>query len=128
MTELYYDITTEQNLYTERYMQLNTDQTNCFDIIIASIAESPQTAYFFLQGPAGTGKTFLYKCLCHHYYALGKIFFCIASSGIAVLLLPSGWTSYSRFKIPLEAHRSSTYTISKTSNLADLLRQTSLII
>jgi PIF1-like helicase len=127
-TGLNYNITEEWNLYTKQYMQLNTDQTNCFNTIITSIAESPKTSHFFLQGPAGTGKTFLYKTICHYYRSLGKIVLYVASSGIAALLLLGGWTSHSRFKIPLEVHESATCAISKTSNLADLLWRTSLII
>lgn len=49
---------------------------------------------FFLDGPAGTGKTILYKALCYNIHAWNKIVLCVASSGFAALLLPGGHTSH----------------------------------
>lgn len=52
----------------------------------------------------------------------------VAASGIASLLLPSGRTAHSRFKIPLELTEESVCYIKKNTNLSQLLLQTSLII
>jgi len=52
----------------------------------------------------------------------------VASSGIAVLLLPFGKTAHSMFKIAIDADETSTCPISKPSKLAQLIRETSLII
>jgi DNA replication protein DnaC len=73
----------------------NADQLQGFDTIVSAITDDPQTAYFYLQGPGGTGKTFLYKALCYYYRARGKVVLCVASTGIAALLLPDGRTLYS---------------------------------
>ena len=126
--ELEYNQPQEAALAAERCLQLNTGQKWCFDIITTAIADGPQHAHFFIQGSAGTGKTFLYWTLCNHYRALGKIVICVASSGIAALLLPGGWTSHSRFHILLDVHELSSCSITKNSQLADLLRSTALII
>ena len=126
--ELEYNMVEEDTFCKEWYAQLNADQKSCFDTITTAIVMDPQTAHFFLQGPAGTGKTFLYTCLCNYYRARGKIVICIASSGIATLLLPGGRTSHSRFRIPLELHESSICSITKNSSLAALLQQATLII
>ena len=99
--EMTYDFNEETTLRNERFTQLNADQKYCFDIIVAGVRDHPRTAHFFVHGPAGTGKTFLYKTLCNHFRAENKIVLCVASSGIAALLLPGGQTSHSRFKIPL---------------------------
>ena len=123
-----YDHQQESVLAAERSLQLNTDQTECFNLITAAVTDDPQHAHFFLQGSAGTGKTFLYRVLCNHYRGLGKVVLCVASSGIAALLLPGGRTSHSRFKIPLLVHESSICHINKNTQLADLLRNTALII
>jgi hypothetical protein len=53
---------------------------------------------------------------------------CVASSGIAALLLPGGRTSHSRFKIPLQTNETSFCNFSKNSNLAALIKETSVII
>lgn len=59
----------------------------------------------------------------------GLIVLCVASSGIASLLLAGGRTAHSRFKIPVENISSdSTCNINKESPLADMLRRTTLII
>ncbi|KFY68857.1 hypothetical protein V498_10553 [Pseudogymnoascus sp. VKM F-4517 (FW-2822)] len=52
------------------HSQLNSGQLQCFDTIVASIETTPATSHFYLQGPSGTGKTFLYKAICH--YMRGK--------------------------------------------------------
>ena len=104
------------------------DQVACFNTIIATINIDPQTARFFLQGPIGTSKIFLYRCLCHYYRSRGKIILYIASSGITAFLLPGGYTAHSYFQIPINLYKESTYNISKNLNLARLLYYTSLLI
>lgn len=126
--QLDYDSQREQFLRDERYAQLNIDQKHCFDIILDHVNEHPETAHFFVHGPAGTGKTFLYKVLCNHFRAEGKIVLCVASSGIAALLLPGGITSHSRFKIPLNVFEDSVCNIKRNTQLHSLIQRTALII
>jgi hypothetical protein len=126
--ELDYDRVTECNAAEEGYGHLNEDQKRNFDIITAAIENDPHSAHFFLQGHAGTGKTFLYKTICHHFRAQGKIVLCVASSGIAAQLLPGGMTSHSRFKIPLNVNEESVCSIQKRSQLAALIERTHLIV
>ncbi|GJU26596.1 DNA helicase [Tanacetum coccineum] len=57
-----------------------------------------------------------------------KIVLAVASSGIASLLLPSGRTAHSRFKLPLELTEESLCRITKNSHLGKLLANTDLII
>ena len=81
-----------------------------------------------MQGPGGIGKTFLWRGLCSYLRAQSKIVLCVASSGIAALLLEGGRTAYSQFKIPLNLTPKSTCGIKKNSHLARLLQKASLII
>jgi hypothetical protein len=122
------DLVRETSLAATMEAQLNPDQRSCFQTIVAAVADNPQTAHFYLQGPGGTGKTFLYQTLCHYYRSQGKIVLCVASTGIAALLLPDGRTSHSQFKIPLELNELSVSTITKTSKLGQYLCITDLII
>ena len=108
-----YNIQTENDLYLGKYSQLNESQKSAFDTITGSVTADPHKTHFFLQGPAGTGKTFLYNTLCHYYRGQGKIVLCVASSGIASLLLPGGRTSHSRFHIPLLLDQDSKCAIKK---------------
>ncbi|KAJ2935002.1 hypothetical protein H1R20_g2134, partial [Candolleomyces eurysporus] len=114
-------------LAAERIPTLNVEQRAAFDQITHAVEQqSGQT--FFLHGPGGTGKTYVYNTLCYHLRGQGKIVLCVASSGIASLLLMGGRTSHSTFHIPLSIHESSTCSISKQSDLAELIRETSLVI
>ncbi|KAG1494146.1 hypothetical protein G6F47_010255 [Rhizopus delemar] len=123
----YYRNVKEQN-YQQKISMMNISQKAVFDEIIDIISSNPNTAHFFLKGPAGTGKTFVYNTLCHYFRRQGKIVVCVPSSGIASLLLPGGRTSHSRFKIPLNTYPDSVCLIKKNSDLAAMLRQCSLII
>ncbi|KAH0614326.1 uncharacterized protein H6S33_006212 [Morchella sextelata] len=126
-SELRYDMVAEAASLQLRIAQLNSDQLECFNTITHSIEEAA-SALFFIQGPAGTGKTFLYNVICNHFRSQGKIVLCVASSGIAAQLLPGGRTSHSRFKIPIAIHEGSTCDIKRGSLLAGLIQKTALII
>ncbi|XP_022873152.1 ATP-dependent DNA helicase PIF1-like [Olea europaea var. sylvestris] len=83
---------------------------------------------FFIDGPRGTGKTFLYKALLtavrgQHFIALAT-----ASSGVAASLLPGGRTAHSRFKIPLETIDEVNCSVSNQSASGIMLQMCRLII
>ncbi|CZT06983.1 uncharacterized protein RAG0_12554 [Rhynchosporium agropyri] len=108
--------------------QLNIDQQAAFTAITDAVRTDPATAHFYFQGKDGTGKTFLYQTLTYHYRADGKTVLCVASTGIAALLLPNGRTSHSQFKIPINLNEWTVSSISKQSQLAGMLRTVDLII
>lgn len=123
-----YDIDEQQVFANQYYAQLNPNQQDRYTTIVQTIASQPLEAQFFMQGPAGTGKTFLYKCLCHYYWGQGKIVLYIASSGIVALWLPGGHTVHSQFKIPLATTDSWVCNIALSTQLGELLWNTALII
>jgi ATP-dependent DNA helicase PIF1 len=55
-----------------------------------------------VDGPGGTGKTFLYKALLARVWSRGLITIAIATFGIAGSILSGGCTAHSRFKIPIK--------------------------
>ena len=57
---------------------------------------------FFVDGPGGTGKTYLYKALIAKVRSMGLIAIATATSGIAASIMPGGRTAHSRFKIPIK--------------------------
>jgi ATP-dependent DNA helicase PIF1 len=83
---------------------------------------------FFVDGPGGTGKTFLYKALLAKVRSMGLIVVATATSGIATSIMPGGRTAHSRFKIPIKLGDNTVCNFSKQSGTAALLRTTSLII
>ncbi|GKB66366.1 DNA helicase [Tanacetum coccineum] len=82
----------------------------------------------FVYGYGETGKTFLWKTIISTLRSEGKIVLVVASSGIASSLLPSGRTSHSWFKLPLELTEESLCKIIKNTHLGKLLSDTDLII
>ncbi|XP_029145820.1 uncharacterized protein [Arachis hypogaea] len=107
--------------------RLNHDQSAAFRCIMNTV-DRRESGVFFVDGPGGAGKTFLYRAIIADLRSKGHIVLVTASSGIAATLLPGGRTGHSRFKIPINAEQSSTFNISKQSDLAKLIRQTTAII
>ncbi len=67
MEELEYDITEEQHNCDKNIAQLNLSQQQAFDDIVEDKKLDPATAYFFLNGLAGIGKTFFHTIFFHHF-------------------------------------------------------------
>jgi ATP-dependent DNA helicase PIF1 len=109
------------------YTCLNNGQRAGFDEIIDHVLNK-KNQLFFLDGPGGTGKTFLYKALLARVRSEGLIAIATATSGIAASILPGGRTTHSRFKIPIKLADNSTCNFTKQSGTAELLRTASLII
>ncbi|GJS83511.1 DNA helicase [Tanacetum coccineum] len=106
---------------------LNEKQHEIFDLIVNACLNNEQQLVF-VYGHGGTGKTFLWKTILHTLRSEQKIVLAVASSGIASLLLPAGRTAHSRFKIPLDLTDTSVCSIRKHTQLADLLKETCLIV
>ncbi|CAN0906260.1 ATP-dependent DNA helicase PIF1 [Linum grandiflorum] len=109
------------------HSSLNEQQLHAYTEIMDSVTNS-KGKFFFLHGHGGTGKTFLYNCVISKVRSSGKIALVVASSDIAATLLPDGVTAHSRFKIPLEVDRLSTYNIKKGTDLAELFKIAALIV
>nr|XP_028954300.1 uncharacterized protein LOC114823117 [Malus domestica] len=106
---------------------LNNDQRNAFNIIMGAVQRS-ENVTFFVDGPGGTGKTYLYHTLLASLRRLGHIVLAKASSGIAATILPGRRTAHSKFKIPLSLNASSMCSIGKQSDLAKLIQKAKAII
>jgi len=109
------------------YKSLNIDQRAGFDEIIHHVFNN-KSRVFFVDGPGGTGKTFLYKAILARVRSEGLIGIATATSGIAASILPGGRTAHSIFKVPITLKENSTCTFSKQDGTAKLLRMASLII
>lgn len=110
--------------------QLNVDQKYAFKYIINAVYMRPESKkkLFFIDGPGGTGKTFLYKVLLNTIRLKGDIAIAVASSGIAALLLQNGRTAHSRLKIKIALDETSTCNITPDSDLAKLIKMAKIII
>jgi hypothetical protein len=122
-----YDLQDQAGLAVQHISTLNPDQRSAFDKISSAVVNRTGEI-FFLHGAGGTGKTYVYNTLCYDLRSDGKIVLCVASSGIAALLLKGGRTVHLRFKVPIPIHEFSFCNIPKTSQLADLIRLADLVI
>ena len=111
----------------EHINRLNPDQHAAFEKITSAITNKTGEI-FFLHGPGGTSKTYLYNTLCYYLFSQEKIVLCVASLGIAALLLKGGHTAHSAFKIPIPCHESSVCGFTKSSHMGELICKTDLVI
>ncbi|CAF3394559.1 unnamed protein product [Rotaria sp. Silwood2] len=126
-------INKEEELRTgqEMYAMLNQDQRSVADAILASHGKQSITttgSCFFIDGPGGTGKTYLYNTLYHLFMEQGVHVMTVAWKGIAASLLPEGRTVHSRFKLPVPILETSTSSIRSNSKEADEIRRTQVFI
>ena len=82
-----------KSVFDNMYSKLNDDQRKIFEEIIGD-----KHNFFFIDGPGGTGKTFLYKTLIHYFITKEKNIISMAWTGIAAILLPQGKTTHKTFR------------------------------
>jgi hypothetical protein len=113
-------------------LPFNDDQRLVFDTIRESIdngiTDPNAPRIFFVDGPGGTGKTFLFNALLDYVRRKNEIALAVASTGAAALLIKGGRTSHSGFKIPLEANSNSMCDIKPRDGTALLIRRAKLIV
>jgi hypothetical protein len=80
---------------------LNSEQLAGFNDIMNHVSNQ-KSKIFFVDGPGGTRKTYLYKALLAKVRSMGLIAITTATSGIAASIMPGGRTAHSRFKIPIK--------------------------
>jgi hypothetical protein len=126
--ELNYDVVQLRDKWETGYEMANVEQRQILDVVTTAIDSEVGGGLYFIDGPGGTGKTFVENLLLSYVRSTGGIALSVASSGIASILLDGGRTAHSRFKIPLDIHQDSTCDIKAQTTLADLIRRTKLII
>ncbi|MCO5563734.1 hypothetical protein L7F22_017381 [Adiantum nelumboides] len=122
-----FNVHEQMSLALEMERSMNEGQHHAYHTILNAVDQNMGQT-FFLDGPGGSGKTFVYNALLSHLRGREKIALACASSGIAALLLSNGRTAHSRFKIPIDVKSHSTCNVKVTSNLANLIKQTALIV
>ncbi|KAI8060276.1 PIF1-like helicase-domain-containing protein, partial [Gongronella butleri] len=141
-----FDAEQQKRDYEDARGQLNADQLRALDAIRAcldhhhprssggsiddiTITDDNHRHLFFVDGPAGTGKTRLFNTVLQ--YARGHDLFAlpVATSAVAAQLLPGGRTAHSRFGIPVHhLTEESTCSCSVQDRRAKLIRAAHLII
>lgn len=125
--ETSYDITEMELLHKDVIFSYNKEQLRVYNYIINAV-EKNEGGLFFVYGSGGCGKTYLWKTLISKLRSESKLVLPVETSGIAATLLPGGRTVHSRFKIIIILDDHSMCSISHQSDIAELIRRTSLII
>nr|XP_033331103.1 ATP-dependent DNA helicase pif1-like [Megalopta genalis] len=100
--------------------------TEAFDRVIDSIDKDGKL--LFLDGPAGSGKTYLYKVIIDYIKSIGKVVLPFATTGIRADLLDRAKTVHSGFKSSVPLFENSASRIKEGSKEAMLLSKASLIL
>ena len=86
-------------------MKDNEDQKRAYDRIMKAVHSKHGERLFFLEGPGGCGKTFLYNTIIAQLRHEKRNVIACASTGIAALLLIGGSTAHRAFRIPEDVNR-----------------------
>jgi hypothetical protein len=97
--QLNYNVQELQAVVDEAVPTLNQEQREVFDAVVEDALDQDGGHPYFVHSAGGCGKTYLCKLIATKLHAEGKIVLCVASSGIASLLLPGGRTAHSRLNI-----------------------------
>ena len=120
----------EAFLHIDMEATFNDEQRSVVDVILPQLNMSlpPAPRAFFINGPGGSGKTYLHNYLIHYVRSLNAKYMACATTGIAATLIPGGRTVHKTFAIPVPCHENSTCRISPSSPYAEQLRKTLLFI
>jgi hypothetical protein len=93
----------DMRLASERIASFNDQQRFVFGEITGSLnKQNEESKLFFLDGPGGSGKTYVYNTIMYQLRSVGQRFISVAWTGIAASLLLEGTTAHTRFCIPLK--------------------------
>uniref|UniRef100_A0AC35G7V9 ATP-dependent DNA helicase n=1 Tax=Panagrolaimus sp. PS1159 TaxID=55785 RepID=A0AC35G7V9_9BILA len=94
------DVVLHQQRAEEMRTSLNPEQRSAFNAIKdKEESERDSAACFFVDGPGGSGKSYLFNCLFSYFIGKHKKVTVMAWSGIAASLYETGRTCHNVFKL-----------------------------
>lgn len=124
-----YDTEEEKMYFNEHIDTLNEKQKHIFNEITQIISDiNILNKCFYIDGPGGSGKTYLYNVLMAFYRSQNEIVLPFATTGISALLLKGGRTAHSGFKLPIPMFDHSLSSMNMNSVNAKTIRKSKLII
>jgi len=125
--QLDYDPQQQADLATQNFQAFTQEQKNIFNAVMDSVNNGLGKS-LFTHSAGGCGKTFVCNTIAASVRSQNQIALCVASSGIASLLLEGGRTAHSTFKIPIPAIETSIAGIKRNTLMHDVLKHTKIII
>jgi len=114
-------------LVNKQRTMFNPEQATTFDVVLESVTNN-QGHLFFIHAAGGCGKTFLCNTIAAEVRRREQVVLCVASSGIAALLLDGERTSHLCFKIPFSINENSVAELKQNSYMFPVIQQTKVII
>lgn len=106
---------------------LNEDQYRIFRDVIDS-TERGQPHLYFVDGPAGSGKSFVFNTILLYLKVHGMTAIASASSGIAAIVLRDGRTNHNAYGVPFLCFEDSQCSIPSNSIQGRKIRDASLLL
>lgn len=103
---------------------LNFNQKKTYKAIMKSISEANSNKLFFIDGPGGSGKSYLHNIIKDVLHHRGIKVLPIAWTGIAAILLKGGQTAHTAFRLPLNLNQTTTCGIKSNSAYAKTIKET----
>ncbi|UYV74978.1 hypothetical protein LAZ67_12001956 [Cordylochernes scorpioides] len=120
---------TEVLLAADKMKSFNAEQTAAYDQIMAAVKDvTMRPKCFFIDGPGGSGKTYLYTTLMHSVRGMNQVVLLAATTGIAANLLQGGKTMHSLYGLPIPLNETSVSNIKMTTMAGGTLRKAKLLI
>ena len=118
----------DENSFITMVNNLSMEQKYVFEYLNSIMFHNVRNKLVFIDGPGGTGKSYVLNTFIKNLKKNGKKFVCVAWTGIAANLLPNGETAHICFKLPLVITHESVCNIKANSAYADYLRSVDVII
>ncbi|XP_044591985.1 uncharacterized protein LOC123270113 [Cotesia glomerata] len=112
------------------YRKLNLKQKEIVDFVMQAINDESdhQSNCIYIDGPGGSGKTFIYTTSWHLLKSQGKVVSTMAYTGIAATLLPNGKTVHKTFGLPVPMFSDSSSNVKPNSNQGRYLKSVDVFI
>jgi hypothetical protein len=118
-----------RGVFENNYAKFNPLQKEAFDEILESVTNPTRSKkLFFLDGPGGTGKTYIYNTLINALKSRNKYAVSCAFTGIASSQLIDGMTIHTTYSIPIDYETTAVLQMSPLSKDAQYLKGAAVLI
>ncbi|KAJ8910343.1 hypothetical protein NQ315_004542 [Exocentrus adspersus] len=124
------DVQMERQVADEMLQNLNPEQRVVYDRVLAAVHGGPDHAdrYLMVNAAAGSGKSYLFRALIAQLRSEGLSVIVACPTGIAASIFKDGRTIHSTFKLPFDINKTTTSSVTPTSEQGRAIAAASLII
>lgn len=117
------------NLFNTLYETCNSEQKEVIDTIISTLDnDAAEAKIFYLDAPAGCGKTYIQRVLMSYVKSKNQVVLPVAFTGIAASLVEGGRTLHNQFKLPIPIFDTSVSSVTPNSPHGQKLLSAKMVI